>query len=323
MKVEEKLGNDPLLSIILATDNQERVATVIDSLSAQTIAKKMEMVLVMSTPADAQTRARLEESFHSLNVIHVASVAPLSRARAQGVRAARGELVFIAETHAYPDPSLAEKLVGALSDDWSLVVPGFRNANPESALSWAGFLSDYGAWADILPAGETERPPSHDAAFRRAALLEFGDRLEHALTFGDEMYTTLKARGHRAYFEPTARIQHVNVTRFRPWMHERYLSGVLIGGYRSARWGLLRRVVYALGSPLIPFVILSRIRKGVREATHGQALPSFTMSALVLGTVFKSVGEMRGYLLGVSDSAEEGMTGFEVRKLAFNSGEES
>jgi hypothetical protein len=32
---------------------------------------------------------------------------------------------------------------------------------------------------------------------------------------------------------------------------------------------------------------------------------------------------MRGYLLGASDSAEEGMTGYEVRKLAFNSREES
>ncbi len=37
----------------------------------------------------------------------------------------------------------------------------------------------------------------------------------------------------------------------------------------------------------------------------------------------KAAGEMRGYLLGAPDSAEEGMTGFEVRKLAFNSGKDS
>ena len=323
MKDEDKLGNEPLLSIVLATDNQERVATVIESLAAQTIAKKLEMVLIMSTPADAATRSRLEDSFHSLQVIGVNSVVPLARVRAKGVRAAQAPYVFIAETHAYPDPTLAEKLIDALSGDWSLVVPGFRNANPESGLSWAGFLSDYGAWSDILPAGETERAPSHDAAFRRSALLEFGDRLEHALTNGDEMYVTLRERGHRSYFEPAARIQHVNVTRFRPWMRERYVSGVLIGGYRSERWGPLRRVAYALGFPLIPLVVLARIRKGVRESTRGQSLPAGTLPALVLGVTLKVAGEVRGYLFGVSDSAEDRMTDFEVRKLAFNSGEES
>jgi hypothetical protein len=42
----------------------------------------------------------------------------------------------------------------------------------------------------------------------------------------------------------------------------------------------------------------------------------------VFGTMLKAAGELRGYLLGVPGSAEEGMTGYEVRKLAFN-GEES
>lgn len=314
--------NDPLLSVILATDTLERVASVIDSLAAQTIARKTELVLVMSSP-NTSARERLEERFHSLKLIDVPSMVPLGKARADGVKAARAPFVFIVETHAYPDPQLAEKLTAALSGEWSHAVPGFRNANPDTGLSWVGFLSDYGTWAETLPAGETEKGPAHNAAFRRSVLLEFGERLEHVLTFGDELYLTLRARGHRSYFEPAAVIQHVNLSRFRPFVRERYLAGALIGGYRSVRWGFLRRLVYAFGSPLIPIIILSRVQKGVRETGRSQSLPAGTIPGLVLGAMVKAAGEMRGYLFGAPESAEEEMTSYEVRKLAFNSGEES
>ena len=321
--MNEVNGNSPRLSVILATDNIERVKTVIDSLAAQTIAKGIELILVMSTPADAPTFSQIETSFHSLIVIPVPRIVALSTARANGVRAARAPFVFIAETHAYPDPTLAERLIAALSEEWSLAVPGFRNANPDSPLSWAGFLSDYGAWAASLDAGEIERAPSHDTAFRRSVLLEFGDRLEKALTFGDELYVTLHARGHRSYFEPAAGIQHVNIDRFKSFVRERYLSGVLIGGYRSARWSVMRRALYACGSPLIPIVVLSRVQKGVREVGRRESFPTGTIPALIFGAILKAAGELRGYLLGAPESAEVGMTGYEVRKLAFNSGEES
>lgn len=319
----ESSQSEPVLSVVLATDTLDRVTRVLQSLAAQTVAKKIELILVISTPPDESRIDKLSNDFHSVKKIDVQSISPLSVARAKGVRAASAPFIFIAETHAFPDPALAERLVDALSTEWSLAVPGFRNGNPESGLSWAGFLSDYGAWSQNLEGGEIVRPPSHDAAFRRTVLLEFGDRLENALTFGDELYTTLQARGQRSYFEPAAGIQHVNISRFRSFLRERYLTGVLIGGYRSARWGLARRLVYAFGSPFIPIVILSRIRKGVQEAGRSHSLPASTIPALMLGATLKAAGEMRGYLFGAPASAEEGMTGFEVRKLAFNAGEKS
>lgn len=323
MPGDSRPANELLLSVILATDTFNRVVSVIDSLAAQTIAKQIELVLVITAPPDASAREQVENHFHSLKVVHVPPIVSLGSARARGVEAAAAPFVFIIETHAYPDPQLAENLVAALSSEWSHVIPGFRNANPDSGLSWVGFLSDYGTWAESLPAGETEKGPAHNAAFRRSVLLEFGERLEHVLTFGDELYLTLRARGHRSYFEPAAGIKHVNLNRFRPFVRERYVAGVLIGGYRSKRWGLMRRLVYAFGSPLIPIVTLSRVQKGVRETGRRQSLPAGTIPALVLGAMVKAAGEMRGYLLGIPDSAEEEMTGYEVRKLAFNSGEES
>lgn len=307
------------MSVILVTDTHDTVRTVIESLAKQTIAKELELVLVSPDTESCRSEISSLDRFHSVLFETTGPVIVLGNARAAGVRAASAPVVFIAETHAYPDPRFAETLLDVLSGDWSVAVPGFRNANPINPLSWAGFLSDYGRWAASLPAGETERPPSHDVAFRRDVLLEFGDRLDHALTFGDEMYLGLVARGHRAYFEPAAGIQHVNIARFGPWIRERFVTGVLIAGYRSTRWGWPKRLAYAVGSPLIPIVILGRISAGVLDARKRQRLPTGTLPAIVMGVIAKAAGEFRGYTLGAPQSADDEMTGFEIRKLSFNS----
>src|SRR5207247_1352154 len=96
-------------------------------------------------------------------------------------------LVFIGETHSLPHPRFAQTLIEAHAGPWAVVVPGFRNANPEPSLSWAGFLSDYSPWAYGLPAGEITYAPIYNASYRRSVLLEFGDRLGRALSHGDEM----------------------------------------------------------------------------------------------------------------------------------------
>ena len=308
----------PELSVILVTDTYARIEFAIECWRKQTIADRIELVLITTDVDDLRSHASDIGGFHGIQVIHTASIDSLAPARGMGVRSATAPFVFIAETHAYPDSDLAATIVKALSGSWSVVVPGFRNANPENGLSHAGFLSDYGAWLQFLPAGAMERTPSYNVGFRRSVLLEFDDRLEHAITFGDELFLGLKARGHRAYFDPTVAIHHVNLCRLGPWIHERFLAGVLIGGYRSARWSWPRRIAYAAGSPLIPFVILSRIQGGIREAVRRESMPALTTVAIVLGAFVKAAGEFRGYLAGTGTKADVIMTRYEIRKLSVN-----
>src|SRR5437762_647634 len=193
--------NEALLAVILVIDTYERGQSTIEAFVRQTIADRIALILVTTSADAVRTAARSINGLHSVTVISIDSIVPLSAARAVGVRAATAPFVFIAETHAYPDPDAAAKLVALLSGEWSLVVPGFRNANPRNGISWAGFLSDYGAWSRVLPAGETQRAPAHDTALRRSVLMEFGDRLEQALSFGDELYVGMRARGQRTWFE--------------------------------------------------------------------------------------------------------------------------
>ncbi len=308
----------PLLAVVLATDRYETIRPVIRHLSRQTIRDRIEVIIVGPDPDPPESEHGLDD-FARVAVVKVDSIYPLAPARAAGVRAARAPLIFIGETHTYPHPAWAETLVQVPADPWAGVVPGFGNANPRSVLSWAIFLLDYGRWLYLLPATEAATAPTHNGAFRREVLLDLGDGLEHALAQGDTLSLLLRAGGHRMYFEPAARIDHLNVARWRPWVQERFLGGRLLAGRRAARWSVLRRAVYFFGSPLIPFLLAYRLRDVLGTARRAGHLPAGTMPALLAGGAISMVGEMVGYVLGTGPIAERRMMELELHKVRYAS----
>lgn len=304
------------LAYILATDNYTTIRPVIERLRGQTVRQEIEVVVV------APTRALVEPIFaHQAEFAAVTFVedpmTDLAQARAAGIRATNAGTVFIGETHSYPHPEMVERLLNARDQGFTCVAPGMGNANPGSARSWAGFLADYGRWLAWLPGGEIDSFPIYNAAFDHAALWALGDRLGPSLSHGDEMQLRFTAAGHRTYFVPEARLDHVNVVPAGDWMHERFLSGLLIAHHRSRRWALARRWFYAVCSPAIPLVLMWRVLPGVRGSMAREPLPTGTLPLVVMGFLVKGAGEFTGYLGWPAEKAEAGMHEYEVHKLSY------
>ena len=224
----------PRLSVILPTDTWATIRPVVERLERQTIAGWIEVVIVTPEPEALAHALAGRPTISHWRTVRVPALAPLARARAAGVQAAQAPLVVLGETHTYAHPGWAEALVEAHAGGWPIVVPAIGNANPHGALSWAAYLSDYGPWGEGLERGAISRWPGSNVAYTRAALLAFGDRLDTALSRGDALWTWLRAGGHGAWFEPNARIDHLNVARPLSWVVERFLAGLLIAGERAS-----------------------------------------------------------------------------------------
>ncbi|MBK9166297.1 MAG: glycosyltransferase [Bryobacterales bacterium] len=307
---------EPKLSVILATDTYATIRPVTDRLRKQTARREIEVVLIAPTAADVEPILAHQAEFACVRIV-VSPVGDLAVARAAGIRAASAPAVFVGETHSYPHPEFAEKLLRALDSGYAAVAPGFGNGNPNGVLSWAGFLSDYGRWVHTLPAGEIPEVPLYNAVYRREILLELGERLVPALSHGDELPRHMRARGLRCYFEPAARLDHVNIARGGDWIRERFVSGLLIASYRVRRWGLARRLLYVGGSVLIPFVLMARVVPGIRKTAGAMELPSGTLAAIVFGMFVKGSGELAGYAGGPTEKGERDMWKYEMHKLAY------
>ncbi len=302
------------MSVVIVTDELATIKRVMDHLRDQTAADQLEVVIV--APSNAHLQPDERGRFASLKIVEVATIDPLGAARAAGIRAATAPVVFLGETHSFPEPGFAAALMRAHEQPWDIVVPGLSNANPDGARSCAAFLMDYGKWAEELPAGEIAGGPTWNVSYKRSVLLALNGRLDGALSNADELPITLRERGSKAYFEPAARISHVNVGH-RGWTDERYLSGLMVGSHRKAMWSRGKRLLYVCASPLIPAVILSRIAQPVLVLGRRGVLPRGTVPALLAGAIVRTIGEVVGYLVGASRSAEVRMQQYELHKLRY------
>jgi Glycosyl transferase family 2 len=307
----------PSLAIVVATDRYDTIRPVIRHLRRQTIRDRLEIVLVGEAPLANELDAAELAEFARVHVEVVQTIDPVGPARAAGVRAARAPVVFIGETHTYAHPEWADRLVRAHDGPWAGVIPGIGNANPVSALTWSLVLLDYGRWLHVLPPRECDLIPPHNGAFRRDVLLDLGADLDQAMHQGDRLTALLHAANHRVYFEPAARIDHLNCARWRPWFAERYVSGRLLGGRRAAQWSWPRRLLYLLGSPFIPVVLMLRLRPVIAAARRAGLLPRGTLAVMFASGIVWAAGEMVSYLLGPLANAETWLAEYELHKVRY------
>lgn len=307
------------LSVVLVTDHYRTIQRVVQHLGAQTVRGEIELVIVAPAASPLDLDATAVSGFADVRIVGLESIWPMGQARAAGVRAAGAPLVFLGETHSFPHPGFAAALIKAHLQPWDVVVPGIGNANPESPLSWASFLMDYGQWLDQLPAGEIGGGPTWNVVYKRDVLADMDASLDELLSHGDGLAVAFRAAGRRSFFEPAARLDHVNVSRPRWWVEQRYLVGLLIAGTRSARWSPLKRLKYIAASPLIPAVVLWRVLGPIRLLARQGVLPGGTIPALLVGAIVRTAGEVVGYARGAGPNAQPRMDEYELYKLKFTS----
>jgi hypothetical protein len=177
-----------------------------------------------------------------------------------------------------------------------------KNGNPGSASSWANILMDYGSQLEGAPGGEVSRIASHNASYKREALLEVDGELEHLLEAGDTLNEALVARGGRLFLEEGARTAHLNVTRPRSWVRERLAAGRAFAGNQAEGWPVGRRALYMLGAPLIPVVRFSRIRGYIRRTALPPHMAARLYPTLFAGLCLSALGELLGYAFGAGTS---------------------
>jgi len=282
------------------------------------VSDSIEMVIVIPSDKAAQVPVGELTMFQSVKVQGVDSIHPMPAARAAAVRASTAPVVFIGETHSFPHPRFAEAIIEAHQGPWDVVVPGLDNANPATPRSWAAFILDYGYWHAGLSASTIANGPTWNASYKRGVLTDLGEKLDTALSSGDELPEALRARRAQVYFHPSAVIDHTNVEA-RGWVDERFLSGLVVGANRARRWSSARRAFYFFAMPLVPAVLLYRTAGAVRLLLDEDRLPRGSLVAITAAAIIRTIGEAAGYVAGIAPEAEERMEHYELHKLRFAS----
>lgn len=311
----------PALSVIFITPGSfEAIRKVASHVHAQNVRDRIEVVIVAPSEAELDVDPVAVEGFWGWQVVEVGEIDNLGPAEAAGVYRARGPAVVYVEEHSYPAPGWAEALIRAHAAPWAAVGPAVTNANPQTMVSWTTFFLDFGEWVAPGTPGRAASLASHQTSYKRDLLLTYGERLGRMLETETTLQYDLRARGHELFFEPAARTDHVNVSRFREIIGLQFQNYREYSANRSLQggWSWPRRLLYIWGSPLIPLVRGGRVVRQIRRAGLGRKLFPGILPSLVIGLVAAAVGELVGYSIGKGDSSQKRVT-FELERLRHTS----
>ena len=286
--------------VLISPDNYQTVARTVNILRGQSAADQLELVIVAPALQQFDMPESGRHGFAAVRVLEIGNVRRFAAAQAAGVRAATAPVVVFAEDHAFPEPGWANALIAAHRGPWTAVGPAMRNANPATRTSWADFLLGYGRWRIPTAAGPTNHLPGPNSSYKRAALLHYENDMEELLQAPAVLHADLVARGLTLYLEPAAIVSHMNFAASLVWLRLRFHAGRAFAAARAREWPVGHRLLYALATPLVPFVRLVRIAHESRR--EGQAASFFPSIAPVLwiGLAVDALGELSGYLGGAA-----------------------
>jgi hypothetical protein len=275
--------------------------------SEQAIHDRIDVVLIRPTAlSDEPIDGSDFRPFHSLQVIDVPELDSVGTGFAAGVQRAQAPIVMLAEDHAFPEPGLAEAILATYEDpDVVAVGPVMFNANPKTRASEAAFVLAFSAAAYAPTTREARMLGGHNASYRREFLMSLGDELRELYMSERVLQFEIEGRGLKMILLAHPRIGHFNFSRWRSTIVHAFQGGRLFAGQRGRDWSFGRRVIYAAGAPLVPFIRLRRIMSDLRESPdeYARLVPSrLPIFAFVLA--LHALGEAVGYAFGVGNAVD-------------------
>ena len=219
------------------------------------------------------------------------------RRRAVGLAQARGRIIAMTEDHAVPADDWVRQIRAAHAQPYAVIGGAIENA-VDRPLNWALYYCDFGRYGRPLPAGEAEYVSDINVSYKREALYSIRE------VWGETYHETiahwaLRARGETLYLDPRLVVyQRRPAITWRQVYRERIEWGRAFAEGRVTELGPWRRLVYAVGAPALPVILLLRVWRRMRHQRRspGQIIRILPVAAVLLtGWV---LGEMIGYGAG-------------------------
>ena len=288
---------------VIIIDLYGDLGTSVRALAAQTRTDEIELVVITPDGDPAPVRARYPEleRFRECRFAAAGAIASGAALLAIGMRAARAPVVAYCEDHVFPEADWVAARLAAHDAGATVVGSVLRNANPESPVSWAVLLHDFGPFVAPVAGGPAHELPWHQCSYLRDAL-PLGPELPKLLENEGLLHADLRKAGHELVLESACVARHLNPSRWTSLVSASWQGGLIWGAGRASheRWSVRRRAYQLL---LTPHTIARQLRS--RLADLRRVVPERRRSilpGLALSITVHAVGEAVGLLIGAGDA---------------------
>jgi hypothetical protein len=217
------------------------------------------------------------------------------RRRAVGISLARGRIVALTEDYAVPASDWCRQILIAHEMPYAAIGGTIDNL-VDLPLNWALYYCDFGRYGSPLMKGEVDYASDVNIAYKYEELLRIRDLWSSAY-HETTVNWALRSSGKSVFLDPRMIVfeQRPPIT-LRQALRERIEWGSVFAETRAASCDWWRRLLYSLGTSILPVVLLVRILKHMLRQRRTAKQICFTLPLAVCLVSAWAVGELSGYL---------------------------
>jgi glycosyltransferase involved in cell wall biosynthesis len=296
--------NRPKLSVVIAAVNgPEVLSQTLNAIDKLPERGQIEVVVVGTEAVNAQSVVNGRPE--SCRVILGGRLTDgIPRLRYAGVMAAKGELIAIVEDHVDVDKNWASTIFQVMEDPSISAVGGRVDAGQDGWVNWGVFLADYARYIGPVEEGDHADLPGNNIAYRSEALLAHADSLAEG-KWESWVNAKLVGEGHRLVSTNHMVVRHCKRFKLAEFLRLRWHFGRSYAGMRIADLGPLKRIVYGVGSTILPVMLTVRATRllSTRDIPRFKLAKCWPLIAMVM--TVGAAGECFGYLFGPGRSLEQ------------------
>lgn len=284
----------PKLSIVVASHNgRDNIGRCLAALQHALKSTEIE-VIVVDNSSDGSSEI-VGRQFAEVKLVQAPKDKFIPQLWEIGIQQARGEIVATTTAHFVPEKDWIPQILKAHEKAYAGIGGAIENEADGGVVSRAIYFCRYSAY--MLPFDERRVKDfaADNASYKRAVL----DRYEAARRNGfweAAIHEQMIADGHELSLNPGVVVRHHKSFSFAGFMAQRFFHGRQYGTDRAKHFSTVRRLAYAVMSPLIPLIFLWRMTR--RVLARRKSIAPY-LSALPVVTAFLvswSAGELLGYL---------------------------
>jgi hypothetical protein len=216
-----------------------------------------------------------------------------------GIDASRGGIIALLVESCIPDRDWVMQILRAHQADCAVIGGAIDLAPTLGTVDSAIYFCRYSRYMPPFAATLLDDLPGNNCSYKRAALSGVQDELADGFweTF---VHRKMRARGDRLLCLPEILVHYVGSASGVSFLRVRFNHGCRFAARRAKELNRWHRILRALASPLVPFVMLFRIASRVWEKPRYRAKFLSCVPLLLVFLTAWSAGECVGYILGPS-----------------------
>ena len=291
------------LSVVIASGaGGDFLFRCLDSLREQAAATDAEVIVVDRCGDETASRIQRDYSFVALEQAEPGHRPSVPELRMLGVNCASGDIIAIIEEHCVAPPNWIKSIKESFQDGDAAIGGPILDSNFDRIRDWVVYFSEYHNYLPPWSDGERYTLNGANIAYDRKKLLRHQEILSmgywevvlHPKLANDDLFRSVPHMG----------VYHTGPFNYWYYLGQRYLLSRVWGGTQRDKVSFVKRLIYLIGAPIFPPLLLARITHRVlnNKKLIGKFILSFPL--LVPVTMAYVWGEWLGYAFGVGDALE-------------------